>query len=90
MLHALRGEHINRSELSQWIYLRRNYYKRPVIFAHGYRNGWNVKGAYVILETPTKIGFIPYLLFRAVNGDFMPFVASNTDLFATDWVIQAN
>jgi len=55
-----------------------------------YRNGWNGKGMYVILETPTKIGFIPYLLFRTVIGDFVPFVASNTDLLATDWVIQAN
>jgi len=29
--------------------------------------------------------FSPYLLFKTAQGDFVPWVASQTDLLATDW-----
>lgn len=31
--------------------------------------------------------FRPYLMMRTVDGEFVPWVASQTDLLAEDWVI---
>ncbi|MCY1141369.1 DUF2829 domain-containing protein [Actinoplanes sp. Pm04-4] len=37
------------------------------------------------LEVGTVCAFRPYLMMRTVDGDFVPWVASQTDLLAEDW-----
>lgn len=50
------------------------------------RAGWNGKGQYVFLRNSGP-GFLdgPYLVIRTVDGDYVPWVASQTDLLANDW-----
>ncbi|GAA2566435.1 hypothetical protein GCM10010435_44570 [Winogradskya consettensis] len=38
------------------------------------------------VEEGTQLVFRPYLTMRTVDGDFVPWVASQTDLLAEDWV----
>jgi hypothetical protein len=33
----------------------------------------------------TVCRFLPYLMFRTAQGDFVPWLASQTDLLADDW-----
>lgn len=35
----------------------------------------------------TLVKFRPYLMIKTVDGSFAPWVSSNTDLLAEDWVI---
>lgn len=58
--------------------------------AHIHRLGWNGKGMYVGLYTPTIANYLPYLFIKTVDGTFLPFVASQADLLANDWVITGN
>lgn len=37
------------------------------------------------LRQGTVCAFRPYLMMRTVDGDFVPWVASQTDLLADDW-----
>lgn len=39
------------------------------------------------LKEGTVCRFLPYLMFRTVQGDFVPWLASQTDLLAEDWEI---
>lgn len=43
------------------------------------------------LPQGTVCRFLPYLMFRTAQGDFVPWLASQTDLLADDWqiVLQA-
>lgn len=34
----------------------------------------------------TVIKFLPYLMMRTVQGDFVPWLASHTDILAEDWM----
>lgn len=36
----------------------------------------------------TICNFRPYLMMRTVDGEFVPWVASQTDLLAEDWTVQ--
>lgn len=47
------------------------------------RDGWNGKGMYVTLLTVE--GLLPFLALRTVDGDSVPWLASQTDILATDW-----
>jgi hypothetical protein len=38
------------------------------------------------LEVGTVRKFLPYLMFHTAQGDFVPWVASQTDLLAEDWL----
>lgn len=51
------------------------------------REGWNGKGMYVELQVPDEHSKMrrPYLFMRPVDGDLVPWVASQTDLLAEDW-----
>lgn len=41
-------------------------------------------------EIGTGIGvFLPYFIMRTVDGEFVPWLASQTDLLAEDWVVNA-
>lgn len=53
------------------------------------REGWNGKGMYIALQEPdehSKMGR-PYLYMRPVDGELVPWVASQTDLLAEDWTV---
>jgi hypothetical protein len=51
------------------------------------RDGWNGKGMYIELQVPDEHSKMrrPYLFMRPVDGDLVPWVASQTDLLAEDW-----
>jgi hypothetical protein len=51
------------------------------------RGGWNGKGMYVELQVPDGQSKMrrPYLFMRPVDGDLVPWVASQSDLLADDW-----
>jgi len=51
------------------------------------RTGWNGKGMYIELQEPdtgSKMT-LPYVYMRTAQGDFVPWLCSQTDLLATDW-----
>lgn len=51
------------------------------------RDGWNGKGMWLRLQEPdahSKMGR-PYIYMSTVDGDLVPWVASQTDLLAEDW-----
>lgn len=51
------------------------------------RDGWNGRGMWIALQTPdehSKMGR-PYLYMHPVDGDLVPWVASQSDVLATDW-----
>lgn len=56
------------------------------------RTGWNGRGMRIGLErpdpdVPTRGPMtLPYIFIRTVNGDHVPWVASQTDMLAEDWV----
>lgn len=51
------------------------------------RSGWNGKGMWLALQTPdvsSKMG-LPYVYISTVDGKFVPWFCSQTDLLAVDW-----
>lgn len=52
------------------------------------RSGWNGKGQWIALQEPNENSkmSLPYLYIRTVGGDLVPWLASQTDLLAQDWV----
>lgn len=51
------------------------------------RSGWNGPGQYLELQVPdahSKMS-LPYVFINTVKGDRVPWLASQTDLLATDW-----
>ena len=53
------------------------------------REGWNGKGMYVALQTPDENSKMkrPYIYMLPVDGQFVPWIASQTDLLAKDWFV---
>jgi hypothetical protein len=51
------------------------------------RAGWNGKGMWIALQVPDDNSKMtrPYIYMSTVDGDLVPWVASQTDLLATDW-----
>jgi len=51
------------------------------------RHGWNGPGQYIRLIEPDANSkmTLPYLFIRTVQGDLVPWLASQTDLLAEDW-----
>lgn len=51
------------------------------------RAGWNGKSQWVGMQKPDENSkmTVPYLYLRTVNGDFVPWVPSQTDQLANDW-----
>lgn len=52
------------------------------------RTGWNGKGQFLELQTPdahSKMTLL-YIFITTVQGDRVPWLASQTDLLSTDWV----
>ena len=53
------------------------------------REGWNGKGMFISMQTPdenSKMG-LPYIYISTVDSKLVPWIASQTDLFAEDWII---
>lgn len=53
------------------------------------RLGWNGKHQWVEVQWPTEKSkmSLPYIYIRTVNGEMVPWLASQTDLLAEDWVV---
>lgn len=53
------------------------------------RKGWNGEGMYVALQEPDEHSKMkrPYLYMSPVDGELVPWVASQTDILATDWTV---
>lgn len=51
------------------------------------REGWNGKGQYLELQVPDENSkmTLPYIFITTVQGDRVPWLASQTDILATDW-----
>lgn len=51
------------------------------------RDGWNGADMHVELRVPDEHSKMrrPYLFMKPVDGQFVPWVASQTDLLANDW-----
>jgi len=56
------------------------------------RTGWNGSGQFVMLQTPDKNSKMrkPYLYISPVDGELVPWLASQTDLLAEDWELFNN
>lgn len=52
------------------------------------RAGWNGKGMSLELQTPDENSkmTLPYIFMNTVTGDRVPWLASQTDILAVDWV----
>jgi len=52
------------------------------------REGWNGKGMYLELQVPDEHSkmTLPYVYMRTAQGDLVPWLCSQTDLLADDWV----
>ena len=53
------------------------------------RAGWNGKGQFLTLQKPDENSkmTLPYLYITTVDGKRVPWLASQTDILATDWHI---
>ena len=51
------------------------------------RAGWNGPGQYLELQVPDEHSkmTLPYIYIRTVQGDLVPWLASQTDILANDW-----
>jgi hypothetical protein len=53
------------------------------------REGWNAAGQWVAAQRPDEHSKMtaPYLYLRNAQGQLVPWVPSQGDLFATDWAV---
>lgn len=53
------------------------------------REGWNGKGMFLELQVPDEHSKMrrPYIYMSPVDGLLVPWLASQTDMLAEDWVI---
>lgn len=51
------------------------------------RAGWNGKGMWIELQKPDANSkmTLPYIFMSTAQGDLVPWLASQTDLLASDW-----
>lgn len=56
------------------------------------RSGWNGKGMYLELQVPDEHSkmTLPYIFMRTVQGDLVPWLASQTDMLGEDWETMTN
>lgn len=52
------------------------------------RTGWNGQGMYIEMQRPDEYSKMqrPYLYISSVDSALVPWVASQTDLLAEDWL----
>ena len=53
------------------------------------RAGWNGKGQFLELQRPDENSkmTLPYIYITTVQGDRVPWLASQTDMLAEDWKV---
>lgn len=53
------------------------------------RSGWNGPDQHLELQVPDEHSkmTLPYIYIRTVQGDLVPWLASQTDILAIDWMI---
>lgn len=53
------------------------------------RKGWNGKGMWIKLQTPTSLSKMtaPYIYMMTADGKLVPWLASQTDILAEDWIV---
>ena len=53
------------------------------------RRGWNGKGQYIALQVPDEHSKMrkPYIYISPVDGELVPWLASQTDILADDWEV---
>jgi hypothetical protein len=53
------------------------------------RTGWNGPGQYLELQIPDAHSkmTLPYIYISTVDGDLVPWLASQTDILAYDWQV---
>lgn len=53
------------------------------------RKGWNGKNMWIKLQRPDEYSkmTLPYIYMQTAQGDLVPWLASQTDLLAEDWII---
>lgn len=54
------------------------------------RSGWNGKNMSLVLYAPVGQMFmdgklLPHIMMRTTQGDYVPWLASQTDILAVDW-----
>lgn len=51
------------------------------------RSGWNGKGMWLELQTPTETSkmTLPYIYMKTADNNLVPWLASQTDVLAEDW-----
>lgn len=55
------------------------------------RAGWNGKGMFVFLVPGGEVEgqkLLPYLAMNTVQNDLVPWLASQTDILADDWIVE--
>ena len=62
------------------------------LLKNGYRvarEGWNGRGQHLELQRPDAHSkmTLPYIYITTVQGDRVPWLASQTDMLAEDWVV---
>jgi hypothetical protein len=55
------------------------------------RRGWNGPGQHLSLQVPDEGSkmTLPYIYISTVTGDLVPWLASQTDILASDWEVVA-
>lgn len=53
-----------------------------------YRSGWNGKGMWLQIEYPSVYGKVtlPFIMMKTADNNFVPWLASQTDILADDWM----
>ena len=53
------------------------------------RTGWNGRGMWIALQAPGQNSkmTLSYIYMRTAQGDLVPWLASQTDILAQDWVV---
>lgn len=53
------------------------------------RSGWNGEDQYIELQVPDEDSkmTLPYIFISTVQGDLVPWLASQTDILANDWYV---
>lgn len=52
------------------------------------REGWNGKGMWIALQIPDEHSkmSLPYIYIKTADDKLVPWLASQTDILASDWV----
>lgn len=55
------------------------------------RQAWNGKGMWIALQVPDEHSKMrkPYIYMRPIDGELVPWLASQTDMLATDWIEES-